>query len=215
MSDFDGVLNLQVDAVVGALRAHREQRCRELLRDAEYRAHALQTESRQQLRARVSEAIAEERKRRAVALREAANRIRAAQRRSTQAFYENLLAEAWPGLIAELEARWADTESRRAWCRMLVADAASRLGSRTWTIEHAAAWSASDSAWLSELLADHDHPEAALEVDADLRAGLRIREQSSCLDGSIDGLLRSRGAIEGQLLAAWERLRGMNSGEPR
>lgn len=206
MKDFDGVLNLQVEALVGALHAHREQRCRELLHDAEHRAQALLAESRSQLRERAQQAVEQERRRRALALRQAENRVRAAERGATQAFYESLLADAWPRLTAELEARWADRDTRRAWCRMLIEDAAGRLGRSNWTVEIAVGLTGDDPAWLGELLATHDHSEAALVADADLRAGLRIRERGSCLDGSIDGLLRNRSAIEGRLLAAWERL---------
>jgi len=183
-----------------------------VLRDAEHRAHALLAESRQQLRMRVSQAVKEERSRRALALRQAENRARAAERSEIQAFYEKLLGEAWPRLTAELEARWADRDSRRDWCRMLVVDAAGRLGRSNWTIEHAPGLSEEDRAWLGELLARCDHSEAALVADAGLGAGLRIREQSACLDGSIDGLLRNRRAIEGRLLAAWERLRTTGTG---
>jgi PAS domain-containing protein len=214
MNDFEGVLSLQVEALVAALHAHREQRCRELLHEAERRAQTLVSESRHELRVRVSQAIEEERRRRALALRQAENRVRAALGSATQAFYESLLNEAWPRLTAELEARWADRDSRRAWCRMLVVDAASRLGRSNWTVEHATGLSGDDAAWLGDLLAEHENSEAALVADATLRAGLRIREQSACLDGSIDGLLRNRSAIESRLLAAWERLRRRDSGGP-
>jgi hypothetical protein len=44
-----------------------------------------------------------------------------------------------------------------------------------------------------------------LREDAGISAGLRIRLGSACLDATVDGLMADIHAVEGRLLAAWER----------
>lgn len=213
MNRFDGVLGLQVDTIAAALRAYRERRCRELLREAEDQAERLQAESRAELRRRVHLAIEEERRRRELALREAESRLAAAARQQVQMRYQELLDKAWPLLDAELRARWSRAETRREWCRVIVADATSRLGRDNWTIEYPADLAASETRWLRELAGEHGAPEPTLRADPELAAGLRILRQNARLDGSIDGILADRPAVAAALLAAWERSR--DGGKPQ
>lgn len=205
MIDFRGVLNLQVEALLEALRGEQEKRCRALIVAAESRAHDLVEQSRRKLRARVRQAVDEERKRRAAALRQARHRIRAAQSRKIQALYGRVLGQAWPSLRAELERRWSNAADRRTWYEELIDQAERTLGSGSWTIEHPAAWSEEDSRGLAQTLQRRGIPEPVYRADPATVAGLRIRMGTACLDGTIDGLLAHRDRVEGLLLAAWER----------
>lgn len=205
MIDFQSVLNLQVEALLEALRGEQEKRCRTLIVAAESRARDLVGQSRLKLRARIRQAVDEERKRRATALRQTRHRIRAAQSRKVQALYERVLRQAWQPLSTQLERRWADTADRRAWAGKLIDQAENTLGSGAWIIEHPEAWSAKDSRWLTQILQGRGIPEPTYRADPATVAGLRIRMDTACLDGTIDGLLAHRNRVEGLLLAAWER----------
>lgn len=205
MNDFRGVLSLQVESLLEAVRAQQESRCREIESAAQQRAERLLRDSRRELRERQRQAVEEERRRRESALLEAQQRSETAERRRVQARYEQLLRDAWPELTAELEQRWSNTEDRRSWCEMLIDEAERILSAQGWTIEHPAAWSKKDTAWLTQLLKTRGLPSPSFHGDSGIKAGLRIRLETACLDGTIDGLLARRTAIEAKLLAAWER----------
>ena len=205
MIDFRGVLNLQVEALLEALRREQEKHCRALIAAAKSRAHDLVGQSRHKLRARVRQAVAEERKRRTAALLQARHRIRAAQARKVQALYDRVLRRGWLPLSAELERRWLNAADRRIWSEQLIDQAERTLGSGPWTIEHPDAWSEKDSQWLTQTLQGRGIAEPSYRGDPATVAGLRIRLGSACLDGTIDGLLAHRNRVEGLLLAAWEQ----------
>ncbi|MDH5501500.1 MAG: hypothetical protein OEY72_10420, partial [Gammaproteobacteria bacterium] len=148
MNDFHGILGLQVETLLGALRTQREMRCRQIIREAEKEQGELLRGSRRQLRERVHQAVVEERRRREMALLEARHRIQTAERRKKQAQYSELLQRAWPRLVAEIERRWSDAESRAEWCDMLLAEAVQSLPASSWEIVHGSCWTGDDSARL-------------------------------------------------------------------
>lgn len=203
MSRFDGILRIQVESLLDALRRQKDSRCRELSAAARARADALLRRSRQELRERGRHAVDRERKRRDLALRQARHRTRAAESQNVQALHAALLGRAWPQLIAELERRWGVAASCKSWCEMLLREAQSALGPETWTIEHPVGWS--DGGWFVSVMRQRGLPEPLLRADAQIVAGLRIFSGTACVDGTIDGLLSRRSRLEGRLLAAWER----------
>ena len=206
MSDFPGIVALQADKLVEALRSHGESRCRELQQDAGRRAEALLGDSRRKLLARGRQAVAEERLRRVAALQQARNRVQAEGDRRRQQLYATVLREGWPLLVRELQQRWASENGRRAWCRSVLDEAVAALPPDGWSIEHPQDLPADDCRWLAGRLGTLDVRNAALHGDSGCPAGLRITRESACVDATIDGLLRQRERIEGQLLAAWEAL---------
>jgi len=205
MNTFRGVLDMQVQSVLDALKAQQDRRCREIESTAARRADELLAESRQRMRERVHRAVVEERQRRETALLEARHRMETASRRRVQEHYRTFLHEAMPLLAAELEQRWRDAGSRRSWCEMLIEEASERLPPERWTVEHPGDWSGSDTEWLEQAFAARELPASELREDGDIVAGLRIRLGPACLDATLDGLLASRHAVEARLLAAWER----------
>lgn len=205
MNTFRGILDLQVESVLAALKGQQEGRCRVIEHAAARRVEQLLSDSRRRMRQRVHKAVAEERQRRETALLDARHRIETARRREVQRQYRKILHDAVPLLRAELGQRWRDDESRRSWCEMLIDEAADTLSREPWTIEHPAGWSAKDTRWIGQAFAERGLPEPELLEDADIAAGLRIRLGTACLDATVDGLMADIHAVEGQLLAAWER----------
>ena len=120
MKTFRGILDLQVDSMVGALQAQQNRRCREIGGAANRKAEQLLAESRDRMRKRVHKAVVEERQRRETALLDARHRIETADRRKVQRHYRRVLHDASPLLTAALEGRWRDDELRRSWCEMVM-----------------------------------------------------------------------------------------------
>lgn len=205
MTGFHGVLDLQVETVVDALTAQRDARCREIESAAARKAGELLAESRRRLRERIHEAVADERQRRENALLDSRHRIETAGRRRVQQHYRTFLQEATPQLRDELERRWGDAGTRRAWCDMLIGEAADRLAAEPWTVEHPGDWSDEDAQWLQRAFADRGLPSPELCEDAAITAGLRLRLGGACFDATLDGLMANLHAVEARLLAAWER----------
>lgn len=200
-----GILDLQVETVLRALQAQQESRCRGIERAAARRAEKLLSDSRQRMRQRVHKAVVDERRRRETALLDARHRIETAGRLAVQQQYREFLQEALPLVAAELQERWRDAGPRRSWCEMAIGEAAARLPAVPWTVEHPRAWSGEDTAWLEQVFAAHGLPAAALQEDAAIAAGLRVRLGSACLDATIEGLMANIRAVEGRLLAVWAR----------
>jgi len=204
VNDFPGIVTLQAGKLEQALRAHGEQRCRELRRDADRRAKTLLGDSRGKLLARGRQAVVEERQRRAAALQQARNRVQAEGDRRRQQLYAAILREGWPMLVRELQQRWSAASGRRPWCRKLLDEAVAALPQGGWSVEYPDDLSADDLRWLTGEFRALGIEDAAFRREPGCAAGLRIRRDTACLDGTIDGLLRQHECIEGQLLSAWE-----------
>jgi hypothetical protein len=205
MKTFRGILDLQVDSVLGALKAEQNRRCREIEGAVSRKAEQLLAESRDRMRKRMHKAVVEERQRRETALLDARHRIETAGRLRVQRHYREFLHDASPRLNAEMEARWLDEVSRRAWCEMAIGEAADRLVWDPWTVEHPGTWSGEDTKWLLQAFEARELPTPELLEDAGIAAGLRIRLDAACLDATVAGLTADLAAVEGRLLAAWER----------
>jgi vacuolar-type H+-ATPase subunit E/Vma4 len=205
MNDFDGVLGMQVQSLVEAIRRHREQRCREIVADAEHKAKNAVREARGKLYERQRRSLQEERERRGHELHVAASRIESGARQRTHANYGRILEAAWPRLEAALARRWAAEDGRRAWCETLVADAAGALIAGDWVVEHPVGWSAEDRDAVIAMITERGIPAPEFRADETIGSGLRFRAASACLDGTAAGLLASRGDVEALLLAAWEQ----------
>ena len=206
MNRFDGVLGVQARALVDVLRKQQEVRCREITAAAEQKAKQAVQQARDKLRERQRHAVDEERQRREHELLVAASRIESHARRRAFARYEQVLSNAWPHMAAALGSHWADSDGRRAWCELIVTEAAATLLPGEWLVEHPDAWSADDRKAVEALAAGRGIPAPAFGVDASITAGLRIRAGSACLDGTDRGLLAAREDVEALLLACWEKL---------
>ena len=207
MTSHTGILGLQVDALLEEVKRQEGRRCREIITAAKRSARDLKEETRRELHRKRRQAIADERQRRRHALLEATSRIETREQSSAHARYVKVLDSAWPRLETALEDRWRQPDGRRAWCEMLVDEAQAALGRGSWTVEHPADWNADDESRLGAACDARAFPAPTFLADPGIRAGMRIRLDDACLDGTVDGLLADRRSVEARILGTWERLR--------
>ena len=205
MTQFTGILQRQVGRLEEALRRRQETRCREIIAGAEQKSKRAIRDSRQRLAERQRQAISEERHRRAHELLIAQSRIETRQRRRAFREHEKILEASWPLLIEALEERWSDADRRRAWCDMIVSEAATSLLGSDWVVEHPADLSRADRDAIAERVQQLRRGPARFIACDDIASGLRIRAATACVDGTTAGLLRSRQEVEALVLAAWEQ----------
>jgi len=207
MTEFTGVLGLQVESLLEELKRQEARHCQEIITAAERAARDLEARTRRELFRKRRRAVADERQRRRHALLEAASRMETREQRSAHTRYEQVLEVAWPRLLVALEERWRHRDGRRSWSAMLVDEAVSAIEAKTWTVEHPADWSSDDQSWFVEACSDRAIPPPVFLVDPGISAGLRVRLGDACLDGTLDGLLANRHEVEARILGMWERLR--------
>jgi vacuolar-type H+-ATPase subunit E/Vma4 len=205
VTEFTGILNRQVQRLEHALRRQQEARCREIVAAAERSAKRAIRDSRHRLAERQRQAVSEERQRRAHELLTARSRIETLERRRAFAQHERVLEASWPLLIEALAERWLDADRRRAWCDMIVSEAATSLLGSDWVIEHPRNLSTRDREAIGKRVRQLRREPARFVACDDIASGLRIRAATACVDGTTAGLLSARQDVEALLLAAWEQ----------
>jgi vacuolar-type H+-ATPase subunit H len=196
MSESDGETRAR-QRLVAVVERHRQEKCAELLERANQQARQLIREAFREAHSRGRQGIAEVRQQ----YRDRIGAARAQQqtqlRLRRQRDNGELLAALWEPLRSAVQARWGESEARRAWIDALVRLAAARLRDKSWSIEHPVDWPESEQAELRERLGASLNfvPQEALT------AGLRIRAGGACVDGSVEGLLWDRTRVQSLLLA--------------
>jgi F0F1-type ATP synthase membrane subunit b/b' len=112
-----------------------------------------------------------------------------------------VLESGWPRLRAALMRRWQDAALRRRWCDALIAQARATLPRGPWQVYHPADVSEAERIHLAQALASASGAPAHCHASDKLSAGLKLCCEGACLDGTLDGSLRDRAAIQAQLLA--------------
>ena len=207
MNDVVSVLQTQTEALLR--RVSREQESRELVirKGAEDQSAAIVVRARQEARARLRQAIDEERRQieRAIGERRAA--LDTAARRAEQATLRALIERAWERLPHAVAARWQDPVSRERWIAAACACASRSLRPQaSYVIEIDADDGAAVAETASASLRTTGLEPVEVRRIAGLGAGLRIRGGSACVDATVAGLLASREQVEAELLAEFDRL---------
>lgn len=206
MSETSGVLAAQEGTLLALVERHRADRCAALLAQAEARRAVLLTQAHREARARMREAIRAERRRGEDRLAATRAQLQTRRRQQQHRTALLLLEQGWERLVQAVLARWQSAPERHLWVAALLHQARERLPRGAWVIEHPPGWDGAECAELLAPLEAHCGGAPQLRADARLLAGLRIRAEEACLDGSLDGLLADRAAIEAQLLAQLHRL---------
>lgn len=214
MNEPRSVLELQVQTLREVVEAHREKRCRELMTEAKRQRHALLSQAYDEARQRMHAAVEEERLRGHQRIASARAQV---QTRLRQRAYQTallLLHQGWDRLHEALMERWKTPEARSKWIEALGSQALRALPRQAWRIEHPLGWDTREASALLDRIERHCGTKPTLRADKEMSAGLRLMTDGACLDGTLEGLLADRSAIEAQLLAQLNRLLGASEERP-
>jgi F0F1-type ATP synthase membrane subunit b/b' len=197
----EDTVEAQMRQLLQVVARHRDERCNELLGQARREAEQVIRQAHAESRARMHQSIGsikEEQRQRLVAA-EAQHQTR--RRRRRQSVDMELLVMAWQPLRKALLARWSQEMARRQWIDGLVRQACAILVSPDWQIEHPRDWPEQERVVLQERLAGllGRHPEFVPREE--ISAGMSICANGTCVDATLEGLLRDQSRIESLLLA--------------
>ena len=203
MMEFESIVDAQIRAMLEGIEQDLDARREEMLSEAQSQARGLLRNARRQARARVSQAVAEERDHRDRSLQRAGAALASRIRRKQQDLDREQLELGHEKLRQALLERWKNPDARKAWAEALLAEAVRLLGNITWTIEYPAGMDEKEADKL--LRPPGSGANVSLAANEDLEAGFRLRHDNACLDMSVRGLLAQVDEMAGELLAEIHR----------
>ena len=201
MSETGPVVDAQLKHLLAVVEKRRSEQCQKVLDKAQEQGRQLIKQAYRDARQRMHRELDELRQKRRQQLVSMVAQRQTRKRQRRQRADEELLTKTWVELREALLRRWRDSAMRRRWVDALVAQAASVLVDSHWLIEHPLDWPAEERSALQLRLQKRIGHTPHFEVKSTISGGLRICSGGACVDGSVDGLLRERLAIEAVLLA--------------
>jgi hypothetical protein len=208
MSESGPVVGAQMKHLLTVVEQRRSERCKDVLDKAHEQAQQLIKQAYRDERQRMHRELGETRQQLHQQMVSVVARRQTGKRQRRQRADEELLTTTWLNLHEALLHRWRDSVMRQQWVDGLVEQAAAVLVDRHWLIEHPFDWPAQERSALQLRLQKQLAHTPHFEVKSTIAAGLRICADGACVDGSADGLLRERLAIEAVLLARINQYRG-------
>lgn len=198
----ESVTDAQLRHLLDVVDRHREERCQELLEQARGEAGQLVKQAYRDARSRLHQDVLETREsvRRRLVSAEARRQTQLRQQR--QRTDQEMLARIWQPLVDALLRRWRQKELRKQWVDALVQQALSTLIDTDWCIDHPEGWSAEERSALETRLGAKARLSCRFAAKPGMSAGIRICAGNTCVDGTIEGLLRERSRVEALLLAS-------------
>jgi hypothetical protein len=202
MSEPKTIIDAQVQHLLGLLDQHRSKSCEEIQHEANEHAGILLHRAHAEARKRIHEDNARTRIRMQWQITSTDARLQTKMRLLRQQSDEALLSASWALLTSSLNKLWQHGDSRKTWIDNIIALAKARLISGDWIIEHPADWDKTEMAgYLERLEKAIGHRPTSHAMD-DLDAGIRICTDTTCVDGTLSGLLRDQQHIEALMLTA-------------
>ena len=200
MSESDTILDTQTRHLLDVIERSRRERCLTLVNEAEMRSRELVKQAHAKARRRMHQDILETRENLRHELASAQARRETRLRHLLQQADRRLLEQTWQPLQDSLRRRWQRADERGLWVDRLVDQARATLLATDWQVEYPADWPVTEREALGQYLAGAGIT-ATFVADDGIAAGLRMRAGTTCVDATLDGLLRDRGRIEAILLA--------------
>jgi hypothetical protein len=201
MSATTNGVEAQLQRLLQVVERHRDERCSELLGQARREVAQVVRQAHAEARARMHQSIQDIREDRRRRLAAAEAKLQTHRRRRREGADRWLLAAARLPLRKALHARWTLAEARRQWVESLVKRACALLVGIDWQIEHPVDWPAAERAALEERLTGQLGRVPEFIPRDDIEAGLRVCANGTCVDATLEGLLRDQTRIDSLLLA--------------
>jgi len=201
MSDSGPVVSAQLKHLLAVVEQRRSERCKAVMDQAHEQAREVVKQAYRDARRRMHRELDDIRQKLRQQMVSVVARRQTRKRQRRQQADEELLTTSWLNLHEACLYCWRDSLMRRRWVEDLVDQAASVLVDSHWLIEHPFDWPAQERSALQLRLQERLAHAPQFEASSTIEAGLRICAGGACVDGSADGLLRERLAIEAVLLA--------------
>ncbi|GKY88753.1 hypothetical protein [Sinisalibacter aestuarii] len=195
----------RAEALIARIEAATAQEVQRIHREAEAAGAVLVARAHARARKRMHDEIGALRRARDEARRHEKARLDTARRQVRQREASRLIETGLPALEAAFATLWADPETREGWAQAAVAMAARRLIPGAWVIEHPAGWDKAELQSIAKAAKAACGTAPELRADADLAAGLRIRDGAVCLDATTAALMDNPQELGARLLAEIER----------
>jgi len=113
----------------------------------------------------------------------------------------SFLEQCWSLLEQSLQARWQQPEYRREWVAKILSTASAVVPAKDWLVEHPHDWTRQEQQHLADQAKTLPGIQLQFNSMPDLSAGIRICADGAIVDGSLQGLMADRTAIEALILA--------------
>lgn len=195
------VVDAQLEHLLEVVDRHRGEQCNTLLEQARSQAEQIVKQAHRDARTRFHRDVIDTRESMRRQLLSAESQRQTRLRQQRQQADQALLERAWQPLGEALQHRWQDETQRQRWIDYLLGKASATLVANAWQIEHPTDWPAQEREALQSVLGKQADRRAQFTAGPDIAAGLRICAGDTCVDGTLEGLLRDRRRIEALLLA--------------
>jgi hypothetical protein len=196
-----GVVAAQLESLLRIIESHRDTHCREAIESAERRAREIKHSARHEARLRMGEAIRQQRARGHQRIETYRAQVQTRIRRHEHTIALSMLERCRENLGRALQARWQDREARAEWIEALIEQGRATLPRQPWRVEHPEGWDRAElTPWVATVRT-HAGAEPEFVSQSGIVAGLRLVVGKARLDGTLDGLVADREAIEAQLMA--------------
>lgn len=190
----------QVQDLLRLVDEYRQRRCDQILSDARRQADELIREAHREARRRMHRAVMEDRARSERSVASAEAHLQTLKRRHQQRRTIALLEIGWEALMDALRARWREAPSRREWVAYLLEDGLRLLPKAAWIILHPMDWPDGERERFRQDVIQHGMIEPRWTADPKIMAGLILSAGGATLDGTLEGFIADRRAIEARLL---------------
>jgi F0F1-type ATP synthase membrane subunit b/b' len=196
------IVDTQLQQLLEVVEKHREEECSKLIEQARARSRKIVRAAFSDARRRLHQDIVNTREDTRKQLASAEAQYQTQLRLARQELDQKLLATAWLSLYEALIRLWQDPETRKGWIRDCIKQASHILIEQDWVIECPIDWSEDECIEIRKRLIEERGDQIIFQTKPSIYAGLRITAGNSCVDGTVEGLLRQRTRIEELLLAA-------------
>jgi hypothetical protein len=201
VNEFEGIIGMQVSAMLEGISQDLERRRTDLLDNATRDATKLVRRGRTANLRQLRSDIAEERRLHERAVQKERASQATASRQVLQGRDRERLLQGKELLRDALMKRWRRERSRWQWIEMLIGEAADVVESGRWIVEHPSDLTDADLKELLLAVTDVAGSPPELVTKEEMTAGMRIARSGAVLDASLEGLLAYEDVIEGLLLA--------------
>lgn len=197
----DSIIDAQVQRLLDIVRLYQQEQSDALLSEAQRESREVIRQAYQLARNNVHQDIQLTRQhiRDTMAAARAKQHTLMMQQRHTAA--SSFLEQCWGMLEQSLQARWQQPEYRWAWVTKILSTASAVVPAKEWLVEHPLDWASQEQQQLADQVKTRPDIQLQFNSMSELTAGIRISADGAIVDGSLQGLMADRSAIEALILA--------------